>query len=119
MQRRSKCNSPPINGQCTNRCMVVRCSAVLMWQLKSYNRLVQAVPLKYFQFLYNLQCLHVIFFLYDLPVFARAILHPRKNFWVGHYVLLTKVKMKSLVSGTEAQLTVVSSRSSLASRHVA
>jgi len=33
----TKCNSPPINGQCTNHCiaiMMVRCSAVLMWQLK-------------------------------------------------------------------------------------
>jgi len=35
----TKCNNPPINGQCTNRCiaycyMMVRWSAVLMWRLK-------------------------------------------------------------------------------------
>ena len=33
----TKCNSPPINGQCTNHCiaiMMVRCSVVLMWRLK-------------------------------------------------------------------------------------
>jgi len=33
----TKCNSPPINGQCTNHCiaiMMVSCSAVLMWRLK-------------------------------------------------------------------------------------
>ena len=35
--RCTKCNSPPINSQCTNHCiaMMVRCSAVLMWRLKS------------------------------------------------------------------------------------
>ena len=32
--RCTKCNSPPINGQCSNHCMMVRCSAVLMWRLK-------------------------------------------------------------------------------------
>jgi len=36
--RCTKCNSAPINGQCTNHCiaiyMMVRCSAVLMWRLK-------------------------------------------------------------------------------------
>ena len=80
MQRRSKCNSPPINGQCTNRCMVVRCSAVLMWQLKSYNRLVQAVPLKYFQFLYNLQCLHVIFFSVRLACVCSCYSAPQEKF---------------------------------------
>jgi len=30
----TKCNSPPINSQCTNCCTMVRCSAVLMWLLK-------------------------------------------------------------------------------------
>jgi len=29
-----KCNSPPINGQCTNHRMVVRWFAVLVWPLK-------------------------------------------------------------------------------------
>ena len=35
--RCTECNSPPINGQCTNHCcyMMVRCSAVLMWRSKS------------------------------------------------------------------------------------
>jgi len=32
--RSTKCNSPPINGQCTNHRIAVRCSAVLMWRLK-------------------------------------------------------------------------------------
>ena len=33
--RCTKCNSPPINVQCTNHCiMMVRCAAVLMWRLK-------------------------------------------------------------------------------------
>ena len=27
----TKCNSPPINGQCTNHRIDVRCSALLMW----------------------------------------------------------------------------------------
>jgi len=37
--RCTKCNSPPINGQCTNRCIAitVRCSVVLMWRLKGYK----------------------------------------------------------------------------------
>ena len=30
----TKRNSPPINGQCTNHCIMVRCSVVLMWVLK-------------------------------------------------------------------------------------
>ena len=37
--RCTKCNSPPINGQCTNHCMaimMVSCSAVLMWRLKGW-----------------------------------------------------------------------------------
>jgi len=29
--RCTKCNSPPINGQCTNHRIDVRCSALLMW----------------------------------------------------------------------------------------
>ena len=37
--RCTNCNSPSINGQCTNHCIailweMVRCSAVLMWRLK-------------------------------------------------------------------------------------
>jgi len=35
--RCTKCNSPPMNGQCTDHfvaIMMVRCSAVLMWRLK-------------------------------------------------------------------------------------
>jgi len=34
--RCAKCNSLPINGQCTNHgiAMMVRCSAVLQWRLK-------------------------------------------------------------------------------------
>jgi len=34
--RFTKCNSPPINGECTGHCIavVVRCCAVLMWPLK-------------------------------------------------------------------------------------
>jgi len=32
--RCTKCNSPPINGQCTNLRIAVRCSAVLMCPLK-------------------------------------------------------------------------------------
>jgi len=32
--RCTKCNSTPINGQCTNHyCKMVHCSAVLMWVL--------------------------------------------------------------------------------------
>ena len=30
----TKCNSPPINDQCTNHCIAVFCYAVLMWRLK-------------------------------------------------------------------------------------
>ena len=32
--RCTKCNSPPINGQCTSHRIAVRCSAVVMWPLK-------------------------------------------------------------------------------------
>ena len=34
--RCTKCNSPPINGQCTNHCIAMfRCSAVSVWRLKA------------------------------------------------------------------------------------
>jgi len=32
--RSTKCNSPPISGQCTNHRIAIRCSAVLMFALK-------------------------------------------------------------------------------------
>jgi len=33
----TKCNSPPINGQCTNHRIMARCCAVLMCPLKGYS----------------------------------------------------------------------------------
>jgi len=34
----TKCNNPPINGQCINYCyMMLRCSVVLMWQLNGFS----------------------------------------------------------------------------------
>ena len=49
--RCTKCNSPPINGQCTNHCipycyMMVRCCAVLMWWLMGWchHKKVEVFP---------------------------------------------------------------------------
>jgi len=36
--RCTKCNSPHINGQCTNHRIAVRCCAVLMCPLKGYAK---------------------------------------------------------------------------------
>jgi len=33
--RCTKCDNPPINGQCINHYMMVRCPSVLMWRLSS------------------------------------------------------------------------------------
>ena len=42
--RCTKCNSPPINNQCTNHCIAaVRCSAVLIWALNGVDVLVLAL----------------------------------------------------------------------------
>ena len=68
--RCTKCNSPPINGQCANHCiaLMVHCSAVLMWRLKGYYylsvRMLSALMIfwVYVRYCYSTECIIVSIF---------------------------------------------------------